>query len=121
MMLARWILRLCHGLAAWGEASKEMQRVHKLNEALRGVVAQESAEKAHFSVINYGWVSRRSFIGRSEEGTESEIAKGDAARFLRKEFAKARRQIGQIYLSGGGKKFISLRTKRLHEDTTYVC
>ena len=121
-MLARWILRLCHGLAAWGEASKEMQRDHKLNE--RGVKRRhrpKSAKKAHFSVINYGWVSRRSFIGRSEEGTESEIAKGDAARFLRKEFAKARRQIGQIYLSGGGKKFISLRTKRLHEDTTYVC
>ena len=104
MMLARWILRLCHGLAAWGEASKEMQRDHKLNEAFRGVIAQKSAKKAHFSVINYGWVSRRrSVIGRSEEGTESEIAKGDAARFLHKEFAKARRQIGQIYLSGGGK------------------
>ena len=32
-------------------------------------------------------------VGRSDEVRESEIAKGDAAKFLRKEFAKTRRQI----------------------------
>ena len=70
-----------HGLAARGEASKEMQRDRKLNEALRGVIAKK-CEKGTFFCHKLWMGQSDSVAVRSEEGRVSEIAKRDAAKFL---------------------------------------